>query len=377
MTWRTFAWTEEANLGISAAGLPDPLVYLALVPLIFLAMALHEVGHVIGGLLAGFRFISLVAGPVRVIATAQGLRIGLNRNLDLAGGMAATLPRDVRNLQLRLMAAVGGGPLSSLLLGLAAGGLALRLLPEAPDLGALAGMAGLAALAIFLATISPHETGGAQSDGAQLLALVRGGPQMELYKLILEIQAASLQGVRPREWPITRLVQAVASSEQRDDDWAQAGLLAYYHALDSGETATAGRLLGQILDNFEGYSPGIRHDLALEAAYYQARVCQDPVRGQAWLKRGREGLFGPHTRLRAEAAIRMAERQAAPAAQKAREGLKAAAEFYDRGLAEAETEWMQAILLQAEQVSMEPGNAEQPGRVQMERAGKPFPKRRN
>jgi hypothetical protein len=358
-------------LGISTAGLPHPLVYLALVPLIFLAMALHEVGHVIGGLIAGFRFISLVAGPLRVIATARGMRVGLNRNLDLAGGMAATLPKDVRNLQPRLMVAVGGGPLSSLLLGLAAGGLAIRLLPEAPDLGALAGMAGLAALAIFLATISPHETGGAQSDGAQLLALLRGGPQMELYKLILEIQAASLQGGRPRDWPIARLAQAMANSEQRDDDWAQAGLLAYYHALDSGETSAAGRLLEQLSDNFEGYSPGMRHSLALEVAFYQARYCQDPSRGHDWLRRGRDGLFGAHTRLRAEAALLLAEEQPGPAAQKAREGLRAAKGFFDRGLAVAETEWMRAILLQAEQVSVESG------KIQSKRAGQPFPRRGN
>jgi hypothetical protein len=334
-------------LGISTAGLPDPLIYLALVPLIILAMALHELGHVIGGLLAGFRFICLVAGPLRVIATAQGIRFGLNRNMDLAGGMATTLPMDGSNLQPRLMAAVGGGPLSSLLVGLAACGLAIRLLPDSPDLGALAAMAGLAALAIFLATISPQQSGGALSDGAQLLALLRGGPQADLRHLSLEIHAASLRGVRPRDWPIAPLAQAFARSGQKDDDWAEAGLLAYYHALESNDTAAAGRFLEQLLDSYEGYSPGMRHSLALETAFYQARHCRDPIQGCAWLKRGRDGLFGPHARLRAEAAVLLAKGQPELAAQKAREGLEAAARFYDRGLAQAEAEWMQTIILQA------------------------------
>jgi hypothetical protein len=338
-------------LGNSAASLPDPLVYLALVPLIYAAVVLHELGHVMGGLLAGSRFICLAAGPLRVIATASGKRIGLNRNLDLAGGMAATLPTDGRNLRLRLMAAVGGGPLSSLLLGLAAGGLAIRLLPEAPDLGALAAMAGLAEMAIFLATISPQQSGGAQSDGAQLLALLRGGLPMELHNLSLEIQAASLQGARPRDWTIAPLARALARGEQKDDDWAQAGLLAYYHALDNGDAAAAGRTLEQVLGGYEGFSPGVRHSLALEAAFYQGCYCQDPLQGRAWLKRGRDSLFGPHTRLRAEAALLLVEGQPEPAAQKAREGLEAAVGFYDRGLAQAEAEWMQAIILQADRFS--------------------------
>jgi hypothetical protein len=330
-----------ANL---AASLPDPLIYLALAPLIYTAVVLHELGHVMGGLLAGSRFICLAAGPLRVVATANGMRIGWNRNLDLAGGMAATMPIDGGNLRLRLMAAVGGGPLSSLLLGLAGGGLAVRLLPHAADLGALAAMAGLAGLAIFLATISPQQSGGALSDGAQLLALLRGGPQMELHRLSLEIQAASLRGLRPRDWPVARMAQAFASCEQQDDDWAQAGLLAYYHALDSGEAAAAGRILEQVLGGYEGYSPGMRHSLALEAAFYQARHCQDPSLGRDWLQRGREGLFGAHTRLRAEAAVHLAQGQPEWAAQKAREGLEAAAEFYDRGLAQAEAEWMRAMV---------------------------------
>jgi hypothetical protein len=331
-------------LEISAAGLPDPLVYLALAPLIFLAMVLHETGHVIGGLLVSFRFISLVAGPLRVIATRRGIRVGLNHSLDLTGGMAATLPLDGRDLQRRLLLAVGGGPLSSLLVALIAGGLAFRLLPHAPEAGALAAMAGLASLAIFLATISPHESGGAQSDGAQLLALLRGGPQMELHKLILEIQAASLQGTRPRDWDVASLQQAFTQLGVRDDDWAQAGLLAYYHALDGGDTTAAGRYLDQMLSNFDGFSPGMRHNLALEAAFYRAHHCQDPVQAATWLARGQEGLFGPHTRLRAESALLLAQGQPELAAGKARDGLEAAAEFYDRGLAEAEADWMRALV---------------------------------
>jgi hypothetical protein len=331
-------------LGNSVTGLPNPLIYLALAPLIFVAVVLHELGHVIGGLLAGFRFICLAAGPLRVIATAQGIRLGWNRNLDLAGGMATTLPTDGRNLRLRLVAAVGGGPLSSLLFGLAGGGLALWLLPEAPDMGAVAAMAGLAGLAIFLATISPQQSGGAQSDGGQLLALLRGGSQMELHKLGLEIQASSMQGARPRDWAIASLLQAFAHCKVRDDEWAEAGLLSYYHALDNGDATAAGRFLEQVLSNFEGYSPGMRHDLALEAAYYQARHCQNPIQGRAWLRRGQEGLFGPHIRLRAEAAVLLAEGQPGLAAQKAREGQEAVARFYDRGLAQMEEEWMQAIV---------------------------------
>ncbi len=346
MGW--FILRVAQGLGNAALRLPNPMVYLALIPLILLALFFHELGHVVGGLLAGFRFISLVSGPLRVIATAQGVRIGLNRNPDQGSGMATTLPMDGRNLQRRLLAAVGGGPLSNLLLALLAGDLAIYLLPAAPELGALAGMTGLASLAIFLATVSPYSSDGGMSDGAQLLSLLRGGPQAELRNPYLEIQAISLQGVRPRNWPITRLVKAFSGCDQKDDDWAAAGLLAYYHALDSGDAAAAGGFLEQVLDSYATYSPGMRYNLALEAAFFQARHYQDPIQGRDWLERGQDGIFGPHTRLRAQAAVLLAEGAPELAAQKAREGLGEFAMFYDRGLAVAETEWMQAIVFQAD-----------------------------
>ena len=314
MGW--FILRMAQGLGNAALRLPNPMVYLALMPLILLALAFHELGHVVGGLLAGFRFISLVAGPLRVIATAQGVRFGLNRNPDQGGGMATTLPMEDRNLQRRLLAAVGGGPLSNLLLALVAGDLAIYLLPAVPELGALAGMTGLASLAIFLATVSPYNSGGALSDGAQLLSLLRGGPQAELRDPNLEIQAISIQGVRPRDWPITTLVKAFIGCDQKDDDWAAAGLLAYYHALDSGDTAAAGRFLEQVLDSYSTYSPSMRYNLALEAAFYQARLCQDPIQGRDWLRRGQDGIFGPHTRLRAEAAGLLAGRETGLGARK-------------------------------------------------------------
>jgi hypothetical protein len=337
------------GLGNAALRLPNPMVYLALIPLILLALFFHELGHVVGGLLAGFRFISLVSGPLRVIATAKGVRIGLNRNPDQGSGMATTLPMDGRNLQRRLLAAVAGGPLSNLLLALVAGDLAIYLLPAAPELGALAGMTGLASLAIFLATFSPYSSDGGMSDGAQLLSLLRDEPQTELRNPYLEIQAISLQGVRPRDWPITTLVKAFSGCDQKDDDWAAAGLLAYYHALDSGDTAAAGGFLEQVLGSFATYSLSMRYNLALEAAFYQARHHQDPIQGRAWLARGQDGIFGPHARLRAEAAVLLAEGNPELAAQKAREGLEAVDEFYDRGLVEAEKEWLEAMILQGDQ----------------------------
>lgn len=345
MGW--FTLRAMQGLEDAALRLPNPMVYLALVPLILLALAFHELGHLAGGLLVDFRLIALVAGPLRVIATAQGPRIGLNRNAEQGGGTAITLPMDGQNLQRRLMVAVGGGPLSNLLLALVAGDVAIYLLPQAPELGAMAGMTGLASLAIFLATISPYSSDGGQNDGAQLLSLLRGGPQEDLRDPYLEIQAISLRGTRPRDWPISTLVKVFKGSDQRDDDWAAAGLLAYYHALDRGDPATAGGFLEQVLGSYKAFSPGTRSDLALEAAFYQAHHCQDPVQGRNWLKRGRDGIFGPHIRLRAEAAVLLAEGQPVLAAQKAREGVSATTMFYDRGLAQAEAEWMQAIVLQA------------------------------
>ena len=66
---------------------------LALPVLGLIVLGTHEIGHVLGGLSQGMRFLMLIVGPFGWHATASGTRFQWNTNLGLMGGLAATLPR--------------------------------------------------------------------------------------------------------------------------------------------------------------------------------------------------------------------------------------------------------------------------------------------
>src|SRR5688572_12566823 len=78
------------------------LVVAAILFLGWIVGAAHEAGHVLAGLLVGFRFHFYIIGFLRIgRAESDRIRIGLNRQLSLLGGVASMLPMDTRDLRRR------------------------------------------------------------------------------------------------------------------------------------------------------------------------------------------------------------------------------------------------------------------------------------
>jgi hypothetical protein len=149
--------------------------------LTYLAIAAHEAGHVLGGLLVGFRFQFCVVGPLRIARDGGRLRIGLAPEARLTGGLASTTPVGSRHLLLRRAVVVAAGPATSLLL--AAGAAAVyagldRAVGPAHSFAewwqglALVGTCGISLL-VFAMTTLPSRGGGACTDRAALEALLR------------------------------------------------------------------------------------------------------------------------------------------------------------------------------------------------------------
>ena len=70
-------------LGVLAMLLPGMLVVLGV----------HELGHVVGGLLSEHRFIALVVGPFAVSRLGARLKLEWNRVWLFYGGLAMLAPR--------------------------------------------------------------------------------------------------------------------------------------------------------------------------------------------------------------------------------------------------------------------------------------------
>jgi hypothetical protein len=295
-----------------------------------LAAGLHELGHVVGGWLGGGRFMLWVAGPFMVRRTPAGIRFAWNRSVNVGGGMALCAPLDPRHVTPRRVAMmVLGGPVASLLVALAAFALAAWMK------GVWAGAAAPAALCqnlmvsiallsffIFLMTSVPAIIGGFKSDGRRVFDLIRGGPRSEQEAALLLLSTAGLGGTRPADYD-PKLVQTAVSLGDGSLFDLYGHLTVYYFAADRGDWAQAQTRLDRVAAGEEKMAPYMRDVLRCEYAWLLAGRVPDVSVARAWLDSAGPLDFEPATRLRAEAAVLLAEGKLQAAATRAREGLKA------------------------------------------------------
>lgn len=292
---------------------------LLILPMWFLAVLAHELGHLTGGALAGSRPLLLMVGPMKVTWVAGRPQLGLNRSLNLAGGVAAAAPDDDRDLVRRQLLMVAGGPLTSLLLG------ALLFLAMTATTGLtnfVLLLAALLSLAIGVITLLPMQASGFYSDGARILLLLRGGPQAERLGAAALIVGAMMAG-RIAQVDPSIVARATALGDGSLDDIG-AALLAYTWALARGEVAEAGRHIDHALAHEATYVSPARPALLNEGAYYLARHRGAAAQARAYFEQARgAAIVEPHDRLRAEAAVLLAEGRPDEARAAAEAGLAA------------------------------------------------------
>lgn len=128
-----------------------------------------------GGFEVRTAFVLLVVGPLRIDRTGGRLRVMLNRDLAMAGGVALCVPVRRDGLSARFAVMVGCGPIVSLFLGVASLGMAVWMPGAAVHLKLGAGMLGLLSIGLGLITLLPMPMGEMALDGLRVLRLLRGG----------------------------------------------------------------------------------------------------------------------------------------------------------------------------------------------------------
>lgn len=305
-------------------------VLLALPFIWLLVVGWHEVGHLAGGWMTGGRFLLLVIGPVMVRRTPAGIRVMWNRNVNLAGGMAACLPLEPGRMTPRLAAVmILGGPVASMMLVVVALWLAAALAaapgPVPSGLAMLqhaaVATAGLS-LVIFLVTAFPGTAGGFKTDGKRVIDLLRGDRGSEQEAAVLALTTAGLAGMRPADYDPALVARAVSLGDGSLFD-LYGNLTAYAHAADRGDWPAAQGHLDRVLAGETQLVPYVRDVVRCEYAWLLATTRAGAAIARAWLDSAGKIDFDPATRLRAEAAVLLAEGRLTEAATKAREGLHA------------------------------------------------------
>ena len=314
-----------------------------------LAVVLHEIGHLVGGLRSGMSPLMIAFGPLRLTRGASGWRCSRQSLLHGLLGFVAMLPDGARPFVPQFRSLVLGGPLASLLLALLAAAAALPLQGRA-EFHALA-LAACSTL-ILVMTATPLRVAGIQTDGAQLLDLARGGIGTQLKAIVLALSGQSVAGLRPRDLDadlIARGLALVDTAPDRAEPMLVAALhlLAAFHADDHGDAAATDVHMAAVLRLADGLQGIARAQFATELAWHAARN-GNAAAAIAWLAQVRGGVGEPSDRLRAQAAIALAQQDFDAAIAQARAALDALPHSYDRGGAVWAEERLHGLIEQAQ-----------------------------
>jgi hypothetical protein len=287
---------------------------------IWLALAVHEAGHLAGGISQGFRFIFLAAGPLWVERGERGIAVRFNRTLQTWGGVAAAMPQGDRDLRSRFSVMVAGGPAASLALALLAWAAWSALPFSLPRF--LAGVTAVASAGFFVATVQPFGAGGGfASDGGRLVRLWKKGPVGEREVAMLALTTASMGGARPSAWSPAIVDAALLPADGSAMELA-ARVYAAQRASDTGDPASAEAHLERALETGRGMSPIFRTIVASEAAWL--RASRGDVTGASALLAEADGPFVErHALHRARAALLRAQGDPAGARAEAEAGIAA------------------------------------------------------
>jgi hypothetical protein len=328
------------------------------VVILLLTPFIHEIGHVTAGRIARLKFYFLIIGPVRISRQNGRFQFNWQPGFGLFNGLAASYPEKTDYLRKRMLFFALGGPLASLLLAVTAFLIAWsmreygRFATTNVWIWETALFTSIVSFLFFLTSIKPGQyQNGHLTDGNRILTLLKGGVTSERWCALVSINAANIQGLRPREWDEATIKCAASISEDSLDSFA-ANILAYYWAQDSKRIDEAENFLTQALMSKYGWLSGERIQMHLEKAYLQTMLASNLEAAKSMVKQ----VEGKNTKnfsvyYRVLAKIAFIEHGYDKAAKFARLGLSLLQNQMATGQTIAEREKLNNILRSAETLS--------------------------
>jgi len=254
------------------------IVILPLLPVFFfialftlvVVVPLHEVGHVVAGLLTGFSFRGITVGCFRLVRTLLGWRLTV-RLKYLSRGHAHMVAARPALSDWRYGLMIAGGPLATFLLPVVA---FLVPLPEHGEW--VRWFVVICAAASVAQCLLPYSRVG--DDGYCLLLLLRGGEEWERWKVSLMAETAPAG-----ELDKDARARAAALSSGRAVDRLDANLLAHRAAIARGDLSEAATFLETALSLSGQVDGPLRSAVFLKAAYFKARLRRDAATARAWM----------------------------------------------------------------------------------------------
>lgn len=262
--------------------------------LAFVAVAIHELGHIFAGLAVGFRFNTMRIGPLQF---NRPLRISRYRGPGAwTGGGASLLPVNTDDLALSAVIMIAAGPAANILTGCA-----LLLAPYSKGY--------LSWVFIFCSIfggvvelVIPFRTPFLISDAGRIWMLLRKRPHGERWLAILKLGTELNEGKMPESLSEGFLAKAVAVRDLSPDT-VTAYALAYAAAFHRHSDTEAAQSLEVCLQFSGSAAPAIREALMCDAGVFQARKRKRIDLAEQWLASIPQTTQRPGLHARVQAAI--------------------------------------------------------------------------
>lgn len=222
----------------------DLLEIWGMLVIFVLVLAIHELGHVIFGLLNGLKFKFMVAGPITVQKEGKKIRIRENKMWLYFGGIAMLLPPSIHtaNLSKKWAWMTLGGPITSLVFGIVSGYIYMVSYYQ------FLLYFSVLHFVIFLATAIPMK-GMMLSDGKQFLILIKGDEKAKQHLHSIQVSSELWSYKRPKEWDekLVEISEEKIKGKEEVKEILSDLMLAFYSRCDREGMATGITCLEQVL----------------------------------------------------------------------------------------------------------------------------------
>lgn len=343
------------------------------------SIAVHEIGHFIAGRLVRFQAVCIRVWPFTIYLQGPKLLFQVSVRPLVPLGFVQAVPKGLNWFRIRWAAFIFGGPCASIFVGLALI-VPAALLPDPTsysifpklnpllrelDFHACSGftLAVLLNLLLGLMTLTPRSKpeGGYHSDGTYLIDCLLGHPRLKCLQAQFRLTADLRAGIRPRHWDPAAARQLASGADGSIVD-ISARQLAYYHAKDQGQIERARQMLNEALAWLMKYRSVSMPGLTVEGAYMAGFHQRDAKTARHLLQLAGTAGVEMQTRLRAEAAVALAEGKFAEAIALAEAGLAVAPFSADPGGKLAEIDWLKELLAEC-RLASEPSSRQAGERI--------------
>ena len=252
-----------------------------LLPALYVAIAIHEAGHLLVGRIVGMMPGALVIGGIVIFRSGQRWLIRFDYRRIFGGGLSKVLPP---NGDFRLAAfawMIAGGPIASLMLTVACG---IAVFQYGDGLWGWAGTLAWAGLLTTIVSVIPASSGLNKSDGARLLVLMRQPERARAWMALYALQTEETNGVLPRDWD-AELVRLMLTTDPSASEYPYTELLAFYRSMNENSEQEALQHLENALARSARGGKPLRQCLFLEAASSSAHLRGNAAQARTWLER--------------------------------------------------------------------------------------------